>query len=769
MLTDIENDRDDTAAVLVENDGPPVANGKILDELDNKAQPTGYKLFVPTEEEQRRMEERFAEEADLCEGAYKNIWTRMRENLEAYEAMPDAKRKDFMTLPYGKRDVNHLAAFFVNRIYNKNPICSVTPEEYGDYEVPIPQGPNPMTGETLSRVELRSAEELAEGGERLMEHYLRGPKLKFRDFLYTVVMSCVQGAPAWGKTCYERVLRPQLVPKWVRRGSMVVADGYQEVQRVVGSPHRLIAKSGFDVMMADPWLDPQEAEMLFDHCPMTITEGRQKKNSNEWYLVSDDDWETLRKSVTDLKRYEENGTRSDRDRQPERDRKLLDVYYVSVYWPIIFSDENGEDTEGVFSLDCAWERTTGKLLSAPLNQYAHGMRNLVPYVQRPRPFEMSSYSTMEDVLPLQKVGTRLWHSQIQNAMLANTVFAKVRPGSTAWQWLKSNEIRGQSKVPVQNDGDFKSEVLGRELRPLANELAAIDAMSKQLTVSDTVKGANLLGRTSRAAISLVQEAGLTVPNMDLDFLTDRLSQQLTMLYRNLGQWSIYGEEIPFRDPETRAIVMKAIEFPLDGLNQFSVRISASSDEETVQFEFERDLGLAKLQGEKVQEFLQVIAPMLNPQAPPVVEAFHKPQAVALQLMMARIYELAKLDPKKYTLTERQIDQILADHRQWIAQEQERQAKAAADAPPPAPPQPRVSISLAGKLTPEQEAAAAATQGIGGQSAIGSATGRGGAVVQGAFGGGANANAPAPNAAGAAGMGAPPSNAGVPPPPPMGMP
>lgn len=734
MLT--EDTRDDTAAVLVAEDGPPMSNGKIIDEIDSKGQPTGFKLFVPTEDEERRMAERIDEELDIAEKEWEGIWARMAHNIHAYEALPDSDKDDaarsFLTLPVGKRDVNHLVAFFVNRIYNKRPIVTVTPEEFGMYEVPIPTGQqDPYTGNAVSRTEMRSAEELAEGAERLMEHYLRGDKLKFHRFLYDLVMSCVQGAsPVWGKTCYERTMRPQLVPKWRRLPSgMVVADGYREVDRVIGSPHKLIVQSGFNVMMASPWLDPQEAEWVSEHVPHTIAEGRSKVHSNEWYLVTDEDWTEMRKAVGDLDRYEAKNAASEIvERKVDRKRKFLDVHNVSIYWPVIFQDEDGQDMEGIFSLLVPFERTTKKILACPLNPYAHGRRNLVAYYQRPRVNEIGGYSTMEDVLPLQKVKTRLFHSQVQNAMLANTVWTKYRPGSTAAQWLKSNEIRARSKVPVQNSSDLESATLGRDLRSLAPEIAAIDQMAKELTVSDTVKGATLLGRTSRAAISLVQEAGLTVPNMDLDFLRDALSENLTMLYHNVGQWAMYGEEIPYQDPETRAVVMRAVEFPLDGVNLFTVRIAASSDEETNQFEFERDLGLSKLQSEMFMTAAQIIAPMVNPQAPPIVEAFQKPMLVANQLLMARIFELAKMDPRKFTLSERQIDQMLAEHKQWVIAKQQAEA-----------------------------AAAAAAQG-----------GAGGNVIQGAFGGGPIPGAENPNAQGSAGVGTAPGNSGLPAPAPVGV-
>lgn len=737
--------RDDPQALLVGLDGPPMANGKILPELDADGQETGFKLFVPSEEEQKRMERRIADELNTTEQEHANLYARMLKNIHAYEALPDADKKDLLTLPLGKKDVNHLVGFYVNRIWNKRPIASVIPEEYGMYEVPIPtEQVDPFTGQRVSAVEMRSAEEISGGGEKLLEHYLRNPKTNFHKFLYDVVMSSVQGAPAWGKTEYRRVTRPQLVPNWRRLpNGQVVADGYKEMERVVGCPHKFVAKSGFDVMVATPWVDVQEAEMAFEHDPHTIIEGRNKVKQNEWYLVSDDDWKELYKACTTLERYEERNTAEElkAGRTIERPRDFLDVFHVSMFWPVVFDDETGQTMEGVFSLVVPFERTTGKILAAPLMPYAHGRRNLVPYVQRPRPFDLGGYSTMEDVAPLQRVQTRLFHSQIENAMLANTVWTKVRPGSTAWTWLKSNEIRARSKVPVQNPQDIESSVLGRELRSLAPEIAAIGAFATGITVSDTVKGATLQGRTSRAAISLVQEAGLTVPNMDLDFLNDRLSENVGMLYHNISQWAMYGEEIPFRNPETRALAMKAVQFPLDGPGQFSVRISASSDEETAQFEFERDLGLAKVQQEFFQTFASLVGPMVNPNAPPVIEAFQKPMLVALNLMQSRICELAKLDPEKYTFTEKKIDEILQAHRQWVMEQMQAQMQAAAQRGPQPPPPPKVSISLSGKLTPDQEAKAAETQGIGGMSA-----GAGGSVVQGPFGGGVPAGAATTNPA-----------------------
>ncbi len=673
---DFDDPRHDTEAILVEDEGNiSVSNGKIVAELDEQGNDTGFKLFVPTEEEQRRMEQYIAEELEIGEQEYETVRNRILLNIAAYEALPSGDKEDLLNLPLGKSHVNHLVAFFTNRIWNKDPIASVIPEEYGMYDVPIPYGRDPVSGAVLSRIEQRSAEELVEGGERLMTHYLKGDRLKFRAFIYTVIMDVVRGAaPAWGKTCYERVMRPQLVPNWRRLpNDMIAMDGYREVDRVVGSPHKMLALSGLNVMMASPWLDPQEADWVAEHIPHTVAEGRNKVKQNEWYLVSDDDWTDLRKAAGDIsKRYEEKTAAAEmRERQAQRPRPVLDVHNVWLYWPVVFDDDRGQTLEGIFSLLVPFERTTGKMLAAPLNPYAHGRRNLVPYVQRPRPHEIGGYSTMEDVGPLQKVKTRLFHSQVQNAMLANTVWTKVRLGSTAWQWLKSNEIRSRAKVPVTNDTDLKAEVLGRELRSLAPEIAALDGWAKELTVSDTVKGAQLLGRTSRAAISLVQEAGLTIPNMDLDCIRDRASENLTMLFHNIGQWSVYGEEIPFRDPETRAIAMRAVRFPIDGLSGFSVRITASSDEETAQFEFERDLGLAKLQMEAFASSVQLIAPMMKPDSPPVVEEMQKPMFVAQQLLLARIFELAKMDPKKFTFTERQIDEILARHRAWVIQQQQK--------------------------------------------------------------------------------------------------
>jgi len=183
--------------------------------------------------------------------------------------------------------------------------------------------------------------------------------------------------------------------------------------------------------------------------------------------------------------------------------------------------------------------------------------------------------------------------------------------------------------------------------------------------------------------------------MDLDFLTESVNQNLTMLFRDFGQWSALGENIPFQQPEDRAIVMKAVEFPLDGLNTFAVKVTASSDEETEQFEFERNMGLAKLQQEAFAMAANIMGPMFSSQAPPAVVEFQRRTLVSHQLLQARIFQLAKLDPKRYTMSEREIDALVEMQRQFIE---------------------------------AQKAAAQAAQGA--------QDGGGGNVVSGAFGGGA---------------------------------
>ncbi len=678
----LENDhRDDPAAALVDVDGPPISNGRLVKEYDRSGRETGQKLFIPTADEKKRMEERIAEELDLVQSMYKKkVWPRYKRNIRNFEALPDGEKEEMLTVPLTKKNVNHSIAFQVGRIYNKTPLLTVDPDEYGEYTVPVPTGQMDEFGEQISRPQIVTAEDIAKGGEDLMTHYLK-KKLPFHRFLYDIAHSNIIGAPAWGKTCYNRVLRPQLVPHFKRRSDgMIVASGFREVERAIGSPHHLIAKSGFDVMMPDPWTDEQMCEFLFERNPITLSESRDKLSQNEWYLCTDADWNEIRKAArTDVDENDQE-LNDIYSRKSDRPPGFVDVYNVHFFWPAVFQDEDGEDVEGLFSFLGIFDKTTSKLLACPMQPYAHGMRELVRYGQRPKPFTADSYSTGEDLSPLQKIETRLWHSQVTNAMLANTIIAKVRPGSATWNWMKGNDIRSKSKIPVANmENDFRTDVMGRELRSLAAEIGAIENWGEQLGTSDAVRGANVPGRTSRAAINLVQEAGLTVPLMDLDFLKAPLERQLTMLYRNIGQWAMYGEEIPYEDPVRRATMMKAVQFPTEGLNGFSVRVTASSDEDAAQFEFERNVGLLKLFSEQAQAAAMIAGPMVDAKAPPVVRDFNLPIFIGHQLLLGRTVELAKLDKRKYSLSEQQIREILEKHDAWVAEQQAARAAAAAAA------------------------------------------------------------------------------------------
>lgn len=659
-----------TDVVLVDEEAR-VSGGRILDETDLNGQPTGLKLYYPDDDEKRALENLIGDELDEMEKEHEPLWNKAVANIRTYEALPDGDKEDMLMLPFGKRDTNHLWAFFVNRIWNKKPFATIEPEEFGYYEVPIPMGQGPM-GETISRTELRSAEELAEAGERLIEHYVRR-RLPMRKFLYTTIGDCVMGAgPVYGETCYKRTMKPELVPNFKRLpGGMVVVDGYIERERVSGSPHKLIAHPTFNCMMSHPALDIQEAETFAVHNPESILHFRHKILENEYYLATEDDFEDCKKAANDLRRYEQKTDLAEmKDRKVDRPKRQMDVWNVWRYYPVVLQNDMGEEEEGVLSLVIPFERTTRKILGMALNGYAHGKRPFVSYVQRPRPHQIGGYSTGEDVMPTVKYQTRMYHSQLQNAYLANQIIVGYRPGSPSAEWLKRNQLGYRSKIPRQAGGDLEPMSFGRDLRSLAPEIGALDALQRQIGVSDAVRGATIPGRTSRAAISLVQEAGLTVPMLDLDHFRECLSEQITMLYQNIGQWSIYGEEIPWQNPETRAITMKAVEFPLEGVGRFNVRITASSDEETAQFEFERDIALSRIQAQAHAERARILGPVFDERATPAIISVQRQTLIAHELLMARVFELARLDPKKYTLDERQIDELIEMQRQAIAQRQQ---------------------------------------------------------------------------------------------------
>lgn len=665
VVLDTALDRDDPLAALLREGRPKATTGEIEDGIGEDGEPTGYRFFVPKKDEEARMAAYLAEEYEIARENYSGVWSAAEENLLSYHALSESD--ELLTIPIVKRDVNQIISFLINRIMNKRPIATVDPDEIGMIEVPVPAGNDPLTGEVMSRMELKAAEEIAENGERLMDHYLR-KRIPFRRFVSDIITDCVRGLqPAWGKTCYEPNDRVHATPKFQRgKNGLYRMSGMQHVNREMGSPHKLLAKSVFDVLMPSDELDPQESPWIAERNTMSITRFRQAYDAGEFPHLTPEKAAKVIAGAKDLSSsIVRPGIRGHDGRAFDRARGQLDIWNFWTYWPIML-DVEGEMLEGLFSLLIPFDVTTSTILASPLNPYGHGLRPLREYFMRQEPHQFAGGSTGADTVPFQRSISTLFQLQIKNAALANTIALKVRPGSKAWTWLQHNPFRSGSRLPADQSSDVETLQIGSNYRSLSPEIGALDSLAKETNVvSDAFRGASMGSRTAAAAISLVQEASSSQPLTFLDNLREGFGVNLSMLYAQLGQYSIYGETIPFRNPETKKLTELAVQFPADGNAGFTVNVTASSDEETTQFQFEQTLGLSKVFAEHNKLRAEMLGPMIDAKATPAMIAANRKMFLGGEKIIARLSELARLDARQFTFSEKELDEIVDLQAKWM--------------------------------------------------------------------------------------------------------
>lgn len=690
----IELNRDDPVLGLIES-GVQTAT---IEEGED-----GYQRVNFTPEGKLHIEQYLDEEHTLAEIDYKAVIDEAMRCERIYEGMSDGE--ELLTIPIAKRDANQIIAYLVNRIWNKDPVFTVTPEEQRQFKMLNPTGPQmPLpNGQTApaSRLTMAWSDEVAKNLERLVEHKVR-KRLPFLEVLTNVTQQMVKGvAPAWVKVAYERRMRTVRQTRVHDLGDgWVVPYGTEDVEVPMGDPHKLVFRNAPDVLLPADSMDEQEAPWISEAIPMDSMTLRHKASSGEYDLTDDELAEVL-KATEDLSevRRQRDYAKIDK-REAKKPRNLHNTREVWAYWPIV--QEDGE--VGIYSLCLHYHRKAKKLLKAYINPNQHGLRPYVPFFQRRRADRFSGGSCVQDVAPFQKVISVAFHLQLNNAAQANMVAFLVRQGSAAWNWLSKHKVGPGGMVAMQQKGEVEPFRLGTDYRSMAEEINfANNEATKVTTVTDADR--DVPNRTAVGTTQLVQDARQQQINSVLEMTRYQWGKVAKFLVQQMQQYDIYGDTIPFQDPRTKQVTMLALRMPIETISdQFTFLLSASSEDDTKDQRFMRLLQAQKVLRETRRESITNMGPMFAPQSPPAVRKVLMHSIVAEEDLAGEMIELVGVvNRDKYILTEEFLTGVDQEHQKWVEQKMAEQAQS--------PPSPPIKVALTAKLTPEQEALAAQHAGI----------------------------------------------------------
>lgn len=688
----IDLNRDDPVLGLIESEVPTAT---IEEDAD------GYQRVRFTPDGKAHLEKYLDEEHTLAEADYKPVIDEALRCERIYEAMSDGE--ELLTIPICKGAANQIIAYLVQRIWGKDTVFTVKPEEQRQFKMLDPSGPQmPGMSEPASRMLIAWSDEVAEALEKLIEHKVR-KRLPFYEVLVNVTTQMVKGvAPAWVKVAYERRTRLVKQTKVMDLGGEWYApSGTEEVEVPHGDPHKLIFRNTPDIILPADAMDEQEAPWLSESMPMDSLTLRHKVSSGEYDLTEDELQEVLKatENMSEPRRQAEYA-KIDK-REARKPRNLHNVREVWAFWPIV--QEGGEIA--IYSVCLHYHRKAKKILKCYINPNRHGLRPYVPFFQRKRPDRFSGGSCVQDAAPFQKVVSVAMHLQLNNAAQANMVAFMVRQGSTAWNWLSKHKVGPGGMVAMQQKGEVEPFRLGTDFRSMGEEINVMFAESDKITtVGDADR--DVPNRTAVGTTDIVQQARRLQINMTLESARFQWGKVAKLLVQQMQQYDVYGESIPFQDPKTRALVMLPLRMPIETIaDQFTFILSASSEDDTKDQKFQRLMQAQKTMRETRRETISNLAPMFAPQSPPAVRKVLRHSIIAEEDLAGELLEtLGIVNRDKYIMTADFLDEVDAEHQQWI---QQKQAEMAAN-PQVIPPK----VVLTAKLTPDQEAHAAQNAGVG---------------------------------------------------------
>lgn len=635
---------------------------------------SGYRRAIFTETTLEAVTKTFSDAIDSVLKDYGTIDEKRKQNLDAYEGKSD--KGEAITIPVVKRDANQQLAWLLDRLFSKDPFITVRAIEAGDVQVVV------KDENGVAYLDMVTTEDEARALQSLVNYYLKD-KIGFKKTVRTFVSELLRDGnrPPVLKVCHEP--REYETPMLDVTLGAEDAEGRKTIEKIAKDPIYKTVKDGeptrIEVVPGDKFFIPLP-EYSIEAAPFVFQEFEEDAQTTKDKIArgvydfckeapDSEEIEMVLCGVgkrEDLEKYRVDGRiPTDPLKKSRRFEIWLDYPFASIEEPEPSDDPLAPAPEPGIVVKmvrfCAvFDWPTKKFLNCYENNYWHQRRPFFAGKMQERPFSFAGYSTSENVGPFQNLISQLFHLQIQNAVIANMKVFKVKKGTSAHaQMRKKNfKLRPGKIIDVDEKDDVTSDPLGSPIGSLSAEIAHLNNESEKMSVVTEFDRGAVPSRTPVGTVDAAQSVAKMQPAMVLDSIRETISDAVKCFVQTLIQFSPEGISIPFKDPQTKALVEQIISFPRDVvIGQFAFDVTATAEDETPQALMTRDLMLGAELSKTNAEMMTVASQVWIPGVPPPFQIFGTKVILGKRRMMARLLEYAKLNPDDYLPLEKEIESV----------------------------------------------------------------------------------------------------------------
>jgi len=656
------------------------------------------------------------------------IWNRSVENKETYRTIkvpiPDGGRSMYPA-PIARIPADQIIASVYNAAMRPRPVFSFDAYLKAVYDVPgqqVPMPPMPaapgMDAPPAPRNIVTAEKQTAElAAHRLEQGYdfVMRERIQIGPKLMRGIKGAVTGSPYWWKVVADPSERTSANAK--SDGVYIDLDDKYEETRMQGDLVKWYLVPFTNGMMPVEFLYDEDgidrAPWFAERKYMRPDETAKRFAAGELFLVKDDA-EAISLSAATVDAVDEFRTRaaqSTERKSASKQTQMVPNWLTWFFWDVKYVDPQDPTTadgkkkwkQKRLSLVGDFHLGSGKLMTCWMNDYEH----------RCRPYELVDQMdegdcTVDRMLYHQTMFTYAAQSEIKGAHIAGTLLYWYDPNApdVAAYFDAHKVIYPGEHIPGIKDKEWGTCAAGEkhysmlELLKFFLSMSQLDSKENEFTAGGKPSGRTPVGTAEKA-----YEHAEQVKTMFLARLSLKLSRLLRLDAETRRQFQPLGETLPVWDEDEKATIEIPFRFPVgDVLDNFRIALTAAdealSEEKDPQQIMMRKQALMS-DGEYIAKIIAAIVNIDKPLPQSAVSAFAK-IIERDQQMMRKLMGQIVTDEENYDLMP-EIEAIIHERNEALKAKLQQ---------PPQPPKVPVKLSITGKMTPEQEVAAAENAGIG---------------------------------------------------------
>lgn len=636
-----------------------------------------YERWIPSDDEHAAVADYAYSYIRALEADNAEILNEITENVDAYRGKAktigwDSGDDPVVTLPLIAEKIDQLVAFETTTLLRPRPVMSVDPFFDDQYEVMSSQSvPDPMTGQMVEMGVPKTfdAEEVAATLEFGLDYKLRA-RMPLDRIIKKVAQDLAIANYAVLKVVWDQKYRTVRNNKIKRLpGGMAVVDGSEERILRGKDPGRIENISVFS-FLAPLDGDIEDAELVCELAPMTVTDFREKVTTGEFFLAPKDVLElnALIRNTTNEFKLEQDRSRSLKATGAQLERH--DTREVWFQWPIEFEEFNGDGSSytvlkrvqlcGIFHMGAR------RFMTLYRNPYHHGRAPYVVITEDDEARRRPELSMVGRTKKQQTLASQMLHTNIANAVQASNFDIICNPDSEAWTALKEQGRRPGRLIPAYDvEKDVKMSQPGANHTGLGNEVGMMMQSIQNVTgVTDYETGGMIPGRTPADTVRQILQSGLQRPMVTIKTISRGFGEAVRLYLRVLKQFQPYGEIVPTKDPDTNAKIMVPFLLPVeDVLDNFDIALTAAEEELAKEADHEERVMMFNLLGQASQTWAQMAGAMADINASPALTNLFA-EMFGIQVRAFKlIVEPTRKDTAKFLPSPEAIQAIVAEKQQ----------------------------------------------------------------------------------------------------------